>query len=102
MSGHTPGPYEVRDETDLNGSLWIVAHDRDGNERSIAEVRDGQRSGFETGPQSPETLANAALFAAAPAMLEALRKANTCASIPDYVQELIRDAINKATNQSTK
>jgi hypothetical protein len=36
------------------------------------------------------------LFAAAPEMLEALKKARTCASIPDYVMELIVRAIRKA------
>jgi len=34
---------------------------------------------------------------AAPQMLEALKKAYTCMSIPDYIRDLIRDAIHAAT-----
>lgn len=68
---HTPGPYEVIDETDIDNALWIYAPDRENGERSIATVRDGQRGGFNTSPQSAETWANARLFAASPALLAA-------------------------------
>lgn len=39
---------------------------------------------------------DACLIAAAPDLLEACRKALTCASIPDYVADVIRAAIAKA------
>jgi hypothetical protein len=41
------------------------------------------------------------LKAAAPQMLEALKKAYTCMSIPDDIRDLIRDAILAATREST-
>jgi uncharacterized protein (UPF0305 family) len=37
------------------------------------------------------------LTVAAPQMLEALKKAYTCMSIPDHIRDLIRDAIHAAT-----
>jgi hypothetical protein len=40
------------------------------------------------------------LKAAAPQMLEALKKAYTCMSIPDDIRDLIRDAILAATREN--
>jgi len=45
--------------------------------------------------------ANARLMVTAPLMLETLKKASTCASIPDYVMNLIKDAIVEAEGKET-
>ena len=46
--------------------------------------------------KSPEGAADARLIKASPDLLEACRKAMTCASIPDSVREVIQAALARA------
>jgi hypothetical protein len=46
----------------------------------------------------PERVANAYLIAAAPDLLEACRKALTCASLDSAVREVVESAVRKAKN----
>jgi len=104
MSRHTPGPWEVCGEmrsyepTQVPGTIrakcWGKS-DMMGDYQgcivaSFEEAHGNRRHAY------PESWANARLIAAAPDLLEACRKANTCASLPDDVRELIREALRKA------
>ena len=72
---HTPGPFEVQDPMGDDEGLWIVQAGLQAYEWSCIAIvpRDDDKSGkhFIT---KREQYANAALFADAPAMLEALRQ----------------------------
>lgn len=88
MSEHTPGPWHVKGRTPNEcptigplgapSVVYLVANMPEATER-----------------------ANAHLIAAVTDLLEACKKANTCASIPDCVKEVIRDAVTKATGKET-
>ncbi len=61
MSGHTPGPWTVESEGHVDGSFYIMKHDR-----VLALVSDRQH---------PRSKATACLMAAAPELLAAARGA---------------------------
>ncbi len=83
----TPGPWTYAGEIrNFVGDHWEAReHISVGNgDRIVADLR------------GENIHANARLIAAAPELLEACKKAATCASIPDYVMDLLRAAIAKA------
>lgn len=65
MSGYTPGPWEV-DEDSLRGSSYVAIHGDGWVEFASVVTR------MKDGKESPEGRANARLIAAAPDLLEAL------------------------------
>ncbi len=69
MSAHTPGPWRIVDNTDLDGGLWIVVDHDEVGPVSIAVVRPGCDEARELGSNK----ANAHLIASAPKLLEALQ-----------------------------
>jgi len=73
-SKHTPGPFEVQDPMGSADGLWIVQAGLEAYEWSCIAIvtRDEDRSGkhFIT---KAEQNANAALFAAAPTLLQAVK-----------------------------
>ena len=71
MSAHTPGPWRIVDNTDLDGGLWIVVDHDEVGPVSIAAVRQGCDEARELGSNK----ANAHLIASAPDMIEALSAA---------------------------
>lgn len=93
---HTPGPWMVFDEIDRS---CIRRPGVDAAGISIVCYGGGMlgdHAGVH-GQTTAEAWANARLIAAAPELLEACKKATTCASIPDEVMQIIRAAIAKAT-----
>lgn len=70
MGEPTPGPWTVIDNHDLNDAYWILARHPDGFTVSIAEVRSGGSEAREIG----DPLADAALIAEAPALLDAVKR----------------------------
>jgi hypothetical protein len=94
---HTPTPWAA---VEAEG-IWIERAGRADDDNVICDlvgrVYDRKK---QTNLLTDEDRANAAFIVRAvnahDAMLAALKKANTCASIPDYVQVLIRSAIAKA------
>jgi len=96
---HTPGPWFHRPE-ELHEGKHRVA----GRCPSVYTVIDGKAFGIadalriQVVPPGRDDIAeaNARLIAAAPDLLEACRKALTCASINSDVAALIRAAITKA------
>jgi hypothetical protein len=90
MTKHTPGPWHRVKHGDNESEVYdINGKSKDGVMTMLAEVHHDWQ-------EWEEFEANARLIAAAPDMLEALKKARTCMSIPDCVMELIVAAIRKA------
>jgi hypothetical protein len=77
-----------------DGSVAILA---DGDRVALVDCQTKFKRGEGYKAQCPIRDANARLIAAAPGLLEACKKAATCASIPDSVMEIIRAEIAKAT-----
>lgn len=93
MSKHTSGPWKVEKELTSRTGEWLIAKDAGDRGRGIAIA--------ETVPATGKELANARLIAAAPELLETLKKCVEIMSnggtwtIED--QRDARDAITKAT-----
>lgn len=94
MSKHTPGP-------------WVKDYGRTlGHIKAVGIFADSTPTlclyDFPHLPDSvkPCAEANGYLIAAAPELYEGCRKALTCASMPDYVRDVIRDAIAKAEGRA--
>ena len=93
MSAHTPGPWEL-DEGDDGDNFTIRADGEFVTRLTKSRYTDDRRD--------PEAYANAALIAAAPDLLAALR-AVTTAAYPDEIAEglrLARTAIDKVEGRS--
>lgn len=88
MSKHTSGPWTVGDEV-RNKQVHVYAP-----QWRVTGYVPVRATSVE------EDMANARVMAAAPDLLEACKKASTCASIPDYVMDVIRTAIEKAERDS--
>lgn len=93
MSAHTPGPWRI---VGTNNGLFIAG----AKPGYLAEVRDCG---------SGDVAANARLIAAAPDMLQALRRAALALAFASEQSEAMRDdyeavsaAIHRATNQGEK
>ena len=99
---HTPGPWEISLREMLDG--WVIVVDRDGG--IVANVNT------ETGPNIPPLVsrkmpagANAALIAAAPAMLAMLLELQECADywseydVPLGLKERLDTVIRKARGE---
>jgi len=85
MSKHTPAPWEIREDTQypLHG-IWA------NNSKFPTYIA---RTCF-----APNSEANAKLIAAAPELLEALKKiANTSSDAPEAMRVIAKQAIKKAT-----
>lgn len=99
-AGFTPGELTIRHHPDKDRCIpSIVSPDGD----ELATLWGGGHTSKE------ECLANAYLWAAAPdlyaacrAAIEALGKANACASLPDHTRELCRDASGVALDALAK
>src|SRR5687767_5533685 len=88
MAKHTPGDWFWNKE-----SGQVLAPDPRGGFHEIASISSDDRF---NAPPRPECAANGKLLAAAKELYEACRKANSCASLPDAVKELVRAALAKA------
>jgi hypothetical protein len=88
MNKHTPGPWNVNDDTDISGV------ENDPKNECVGPV-DVAHVYLRT--VSGRTEANARLIAAAPYLLEALQNLeNDDGSIPKHAWDIVQDAINKA------
>ena len=95
---HTKGPWDFEYGVSLR-TAWAI----EGPNNALVWRLDGpaQIAAVSAGEITDEaTEANAALIMAAPELLEACKKAVTCASLPDAVLDRLRAAIAKATNES--
>lgn len=81
MSKHTPRPWKARLH---DAPQWLI-------------TTKGDEFGCICTTIMGNDEANARLIAAAPNLLEACKKAITCASLPDHVKDVIRDAIAEST-----
>lgn len=98
----TPGPWTCRSKDGkkwASPGMWRADYDGPATIASHAAIRADKKVValvVDTGPSDVCLDANAYLVAAAPELMEACRKAMTCASIPDYVRDLLMTAIAKA------
>lgn len=92
MDKHTPGPWLIEDHGGnhayLSGRNWI------GFVEVVVRMGTAQTV-------SPEGMANARLIAAAPELLEALRKTKTC-QLSTEVRDVVNAAIAKATTSTER
>jgi len=95
---HSPAPWGQ--EATMSSDYTFIRRISDDEGRVIANVRYAQ------GAEQEENLANARLIAAAPELLEALRKVANCSRYTDpsdteyaldQLREIAREAIAKAT-----
>lgn len=90
MSKHTPGPWIHGNKNEMY---------LDGNRLIWSSKGEGYGTIAEASSYFPNSMDNARLISAAPDLLDACRKAMTCANLPDSVKDIIRVAIARATRK---